>query len=507
MDKLSPEIIHIIASLLSVDDLLNFRLASRSFADVGAAYLLPEVTFYAHEEELERLRAISLHPIFSRNVKSLLYIGDAQMFPPPSFQDFVEWAREYNVISERDNLSPNLSLSRLVTEYKQVEAVASNQHHVLTSRLDVACLEEVLPRLTSLRMATMSGDSKFQEDWYATPRPSPFNSTVREPYLVAQDYPGGRQLEALALAIASTGCTIEHLRAGTFSWKFFQKDPAELKRMFTPFSNLRGIELDISFYFDGLELKNFRGEAKQLQALLGTGIIRDILSSMPHLQLMSVNASYSYRPEVVGSMAPLSPCFQPGYQWRDLQKLELRRIRCPRQELMSILELHRKTLREICLSRVDLKQTSWRELLPWIRKTLYLHDACICGHLSGTPEDDTNPDASPPDREYFGAFLTESGPSEVASSINMYCRRGGECYPDEIPLDYNILQKHYDRGVLLGVVWRIPKGNEDDDEFEGSLEDVESSDNGDEDGEDGLSDNDLEQWFEKELLDSVFEHR
>ncbi|RYO77890.1 hypothetical protein DL766_006309 [Monosporascus sp. MC13-8B] len=142
MDKLSPEIIHIIASLLSVDDLLNFRLVSMSFADVGAAYLLLEASFRVHEEELERLRAISIHPIFSRNVKSLVNISTApRRFPPPPFHDFVR-----NFKPPRDSnlrmlgyLGFNLSLSELVTEYKQVEALASNQHHVLTSRLDI-CL-------------------------------------------------------------------------------------------------------------------------------------------------------------------------------------------------------------------------------------------------------------------------------------------------------------------------------------------------------------------------------
>ncbi|RYP28257.1 hypothetical protein DL767_007307 [Monosporascus sp. MG133] len=177
MDKLSPEILHIIASLLSVDDLLIFRLVSKSFADVGAAYLLPEATFYAHEGEVERLRAISLHPIFSRNVKSLRYAGDTRRFPPPPFRGFVRNHKSTRLI--------NLTLPVWKRFYPGSRAY----------------------------------------EW---------------------GRPWGRQFEELLLTNASARCNIEHLRAGALTWRFFEKDPAELKRIFSPFSNLRGIELYMS---------------------------------------------------------------------------------------------------------------------------------------------------------------------------------------------------------------------------------------------------------------------
>ncbi|RYP43572.1 hypothetical protein DL768_009849 [Monosporascus sp. mg162] len=49
---------------------------SRYFAEIGAAYILPDVTFHSHEQELGRLRAISAHPVFSKNVRSLMYFSD-----------------------------------------------------------------------------------------------------------------------------------------------------------------------------------------------------------------------------------------------------------------------------------------------------------------------------------------------------------------------------------------------------------------------------------------------
>ncbi|RYP75119.1 hypothetical protein DL771_002580 [Monosporascus sp. 5C6A] len=493
MDRLSSEIIHIIASLLSVDDLLNFRLVSRSFADVGAGYLLPEVTFQAHEEELERLRAISLHPIFSRNVKSLIYIGDIR-FPPSPFFNFV---RDYERTREYYYPSPDLSLSQLETGYKQYEAAASNQRRVLTSRLDVACLEEVLPRLTSLRMVTMSDNCRFHKGRHAKPRPTPFNRTfdVLGPGLT--DRPFGRPLDAFLLANASARCNIEHLRAGTLPWKFFDKDPAELKLIFSPFSNLRGIEL----YMDIIPEEHTRAgtwsELRRFRESMTKGTIRDLLSSMADLQVMSVNVECFHEIEETEdfyAVAPLSHWIQPAYRWQDLQKLVLSGIECPRQELMSMLELHRETLREVCLRDVDLKQTSWDKLLPWIRKTLYLHDACICGVLLGSSETDIIPGGPSRIREHYDVPGDESGRTKFGYSINMYCRRGGECYPDELPVDHTIIEKHYDRYVAnifpRPVDDRLPLlagGGIYREEF---WEDVENSDNNDDDSENGFSDND-----------------
>ncbi|RYP79283.1 hypothetical protein DL770_006730 [Monosporascus sp. CRB-9-2] len=61
----------------------------------------------------------------------------------------------------------------------------------------------------------------------------------------------------------------------------------------------------------------------------------------------------------------------------------------------------------------------------------------------------------------------------------MYCRRARECYPDELPMGYNVTQKDYSRKTGL----EVPMSDEGEDEFEGVWEDVERSDNTDHDSE------------------------
>ena len=76
MDRLPLELLHTVCHHLPTPDVGNFRLVAKTFAAVGAQYLLPEIRTLFHPESLERLESISKHPVYSQGVTSLVHDGD-----------------------------------------------------------------------------------------------------------------------------------------------------------------------------------------------------------------------------------------------------------------------------------------------------------------------------------------------------------------------------------------------------------------------------------------------
>ncbi|KAI0595252.1 hypothetical protein F4775DRAFT_570136 [Biscogniauxia sp. FL1348] len=467
MDKISPEVLHIVCSFLSIDDLLNFRLVTRSFAVIGAAYMLPEVTFYMHHEELERLRAISLHPIFSRNVYSLTYFAQALDYPKVSLREFLrDHKRDMKWDSKLQNL--NLSRSQLLVEYKKYEAAAEKQMAIMDGRIDVAVLREVFPRFPNLQHLCMSTDNLFYEGRYRKRRAHPLQNIMRGDMLYSLNPEGVRPLEALLSAHADAPCALRSLRAGSLHWRFFKRSATELARMFRPLSNLGAIDLVINVEpaDERIHESNSLGRCRRV---LAKGGLRNLLKSMPHLHSLCVEIVSL--DEDLEKGATLEHLIAPRFHWKNLRELVLCGFDCDREELMDVLERHKDTLQRLCLRDVYLRSTSWKKLLPDIRTKLCLLEACICGDLYGHSEDgeEANNHAHvtgllEPDFEYWDLSIPEVGEHEMRDSVNIYCRVGGQLYPDELPLTDEVVDKYYE-DYVRGF---FEDSDQEDDEYDDS---------------------------------------
>lgn len=438
MDKIPPEIIYVVCSLLNVDDILNFRLVNRLFSDIGAAYMLPEVTFYMHQDELDRLEAISLHPVFSKHVSSLTYFAETVDSPKVTWREFL---RDHKKKTRWNNRVRKLNLtpSQLVAEYKRYCDAVDEQEKLLETKKDLNLLKEVLPRFPRLEALTMSAGNLFYEGRYRTQRKKPFADFLWNDYMSDIHPEGKRPLQALLMANTHTPCALTTLRAGTLHWRFFKRSERELTRMFRPLTNLTSIELSITV--DPADERIHEGNSlRKCQRVLAKGSIRNILKSMPKLQCLCVEI-LNLECDEQEKGAWLRDIVEAGFHWPSLKELVLGGIVCNRTELMNVLVLHKDTLRRLCLRDVALASTSWRKLLPDIRNRLRLEEACICGDIHGEREDGEDDVADQfahlvyqPGLEYWDLSVPEVGSHEMRQSINMYCRQGGEKYPDELPL-------------------------------------------------------------------------
>ncbi|KAI0131858.1 hypothetical protein BJ170DRAFT_591840 [Xylariales sp. AK1849] len=258
---------------------------------------------------------------------------------------------------------------------------------------------------------------------------SPYDGCARGASYV-NDPEGCLQLEAQLEALAHHNIPIEHLRAGTLSWRFFERDPKYLLRLFKPLAKLTYIDLVLTTRLDE-NLNDIDGDNRKCRQSLRNGIIKDLLATMPDLETL------------VFAIRPICQTWIVERAWIMLSELELSGIECDRRSLTKFLERHKETLRTICLQDIHLAKGSWKRLLPDIRSKLYLHDACICGRLTGCAEDETSLD------EAWHLWYREGGPVDMRSSINYYCRRGGEVYPNELPLTKQVVRKYFDQ-----YVWR-----------------------------------------------------
>ncbi|KAI0147523.1 hypothetical protein GGR57DRAFT_476754 [Xylariaceae sp. FL1272] len=445
MDELPPEILYVIVSCLDIDALQNVRLVNRRFADMGASYMLPEVTFCMHSDELARLQAISLHPVFSKHVRSLTYFAHALDSPQVSWREFLRDYKlelRWNSRLKKLNYHPN----QLLAEYNKYCDAAAKQDLIMNSEADIALLNDVLPRFPKLESMTMSSGGRFYEGTHhITKRHKALDDILRGSTFHSLNPEGSRPLEALLVANAEAKCALKSFRAGFLHWKFFKRPEWVLRRMFTPLANLTSIEISISLDSGEEETDRFHEHDSLIkcQRVMAKGSLRHILKSMPLLQTICVEFLDMDVDELTKGAA-LADIMEPGFHWPQLHELALGGLSCDRKELMDCLMLHKDTLQVLCLRDMALKSTSWCELLPDIRKKMNLADACICGVLYGYRETDEFDDAA---LEYWDLSVPEVGDQDMRDSVNVYCRHGGTEYPDELPLSNTVVAKYYEEYV------------------------------------------------------------
>ncbi|KAI1804567.1 hypothetical protein F4811DRAFT_274397 [Daldinia bambusicola] len=417
MSIMIPEILCLICSYLDIEDIRRFRLCCRAFANAGACFAFRKLVFYLHPLDFEMLRHISMHPIASKNVRSLVYIGHTLELPKKSLEDFLDYysaVRRAEIIvaqTSKETPPPRLGNDQLLMLYKNYETAIEEQKKVLINDEDISCLKEIISRFPSLQGITMSCDFWF---WPGKNK-TPFGGCLIPPGDELEPV-GCRQLDSLLSAIFQTDIKLRRLTAGTLSWQFFQKPAAELRSTLSFYTNLTRLELCIdtgennrdATIFDDLTVGT---DVPQCRRLLETGLLRDFIRSLSQLQTLYV--VFNWHSEQHGYPARLEDIMEPKHRWEHLDSLTLGNITCERHDLMSMLRRHKSTLKELCLRDIRLRSTSWHVLLPKIRRTMDLDDACICGELYGQEEDSPFP-------EYWDLSLPDTFEDSLRDDVNDY---------------------------------------------------------------------------------------
>lgn len=321
------------------------------------------------------LQRISLHPIASKNVRSLVYINQILRTPKLSWERF---RASYSTLRHLEKcmgryqnvpISPVLGNQQLAKVYKDYEATLEQQEKIIQANADFSRIREAISHFSALQEVTMSSG-----DWFWDGKKNPFQSCL-DLEEATWEPDGCRHLDALLTAIFEADIKLKKLAAGVLSWQFFQKPRAQLGQALSHLTNLTSLELMI----------DTTDNTSQCQQLMETGLLRGFIKTLTQLQTLHVVFTWdpNYDPQYIPR---LDDIIDPKHRWDDLDSLTLGNITCERQELMSMLKRHKDTLRELCLEDIHLRTTSWLVLLPKMRRTMDLDHACLCGVLYGVEE-------------------------------------------------------------------------------------------------------------------------
>ncbi|KAI4603829.1 hypothetical protein KJ359_003649 [Pestalotiopsis sp. 9143b] len=440
MDQLSPEIIHIVVSFMELKDRLQFRLVNKNFAFIGRAHVLEEICMSIHSRHLAKMRAVAEESHLARNVRHLIYESRCLNPHPSSFKSY---ASEYDMWQQLQRLHPDdkhfqlkptFSAEQLQQSYQRYLDETKAQASSWARHADYACLAQVMPSFCNLRKVTMSCDNHFNSHRRGT-------SSVYDDDAHIADYDydpeGARQFEALLDALGLHEMKIAELQAGMMDWRFFDKEPERLEQLYEPLASLTSIDLVLTVATDD-EGGASESETAECRDVLKKGQIGDLFKSSPSLQLLNFS--------IQGDLFELQPAaslhwvIPSGHVWPNLREVLLEGIDCSRAAVWSFLELHKDTLVDFAFGEVVLNG-SWEKFLADIRSKLYLHDVLIYGRIVGHSEDSRRL------LEEWDLVMPEVGPSDMRSSISLYCELGGKNYPDELPLSDDVVRKYFESHV------------------------------------------------------------
>jgi len=405
LDTLPPEIIHYIFELLKIEDVRRLRRVSRQLGAIGACHALPELVFYLHQGDLNVLRTIARHPVYPTYVRSLIYGTDVLENEQLHFKDFTpdcrkilrEAAREH-----RDHDPKKCALARappptiedIKEKYRLYKRVLQQQHEVLDTRFDFEVLKEVIPKLPNLQEIIVSSDYEYRDSPVRGFK-TPFDELATEPRLDGiLGSEGVRHLEALLEGVYAAyndgGMRgLKALRAGLIHFSFFDGPHQILLQMPDLLAHLTSFELLI---LPESDIVNRGGELEyeNCQALMRTGVIRNLVRRMPNLETLSIAFDDHTSGDELLFPASLRDLVPLKHTWPNLEKFRLENVETDRDELTAFLVLHKESLMNLHLHAVRLKTTSWRKLLPQLKVELDTHlmdEVLISGVVFGQSED------------------------------------------------------------------------------------------------------------------------
>lgn len=98
----------------------------------------------------------------------------------------------------------------------------------------------------------------------------------------------------------------------------------------------------------------------------------------------------------------------------------------------------------------------------------------------------------------------------MRESINVYCRQGGALYPDELPLNDEVVDKHFDEYVKSVMEYDGDEYDDDHDSTMSAFNDLGLSDDDDDDGKEGGAnggrrDDDDSNWEDVDSADEDYD--
>ena len=340
MQALSEELLLCIVSRVTTSrELKRLRLVSKRFALIAAEQLFQTVIGRVQQSSLQKLTAISKHPVLSTKVKTLIYEADGHL------QDY------WNLDARQIQYNKLIGLLRHETRDAWLFGFA------LDEASHLAYIMANLPNLVHVRFETSSDLRAGLAEQPAPSLPEHLRGC------------GVRSLVAITRAASTTTAnSIKHLETSNdalgLHYSFLSLEGLDMYHIVRVFANLTRI----AFYLNTNEGEHGSNDVLQ------TGNLSLLLTAARNLQHLSIG--FDQRPHARVHLAHLLG----SGTWTRLTTLDISAIDFHVWELRAFLQRH-PTLTRIGLANSRLHSGTLRQLLDLLRDTAGLECVALDGAL------------------------------------------------------------------------------------------------------------------------------
>ena len=163
LTDLPAEVLAQILEILPKHDLKSARLSSTRLSAIAASMLFDRVYFAPRKFQMERFRNIAQHPVFSKNIKELVYDGRLyceEYREPEVYKEMIYW-QHYNG-QPSDNIQDVCERHLDPLDLEHYSSCVDEQEYILNEKTDYDALLAGLGQMPIRRLIVQD---KFYESW------------------------------------------------------------------------------------------------------------------------------------------------------------------------------------------------------------------------------------------------------------------------------------------------------------------------------------------------------
>jgi hypothetical protein len=395
---LPPEVHHIIARHIDFADLPNYRLVSRSCAEIGTPELFRTISFHCSSASMARNDAVKACEHLNKHVNTLIW--DTNMWGIPNVRDYHEWVAYFRQKAHLQitqymavKLAPDqlLELANSNSEWKHyldcVEDERAAKKYSNLHRFFGGFKSLYKLRILNGRLATMPHGIEKTYLYPHAPEPDGPVAYYRGESLHNGDAYSNQRPGSWACAsfriIRSIAWHLTKLRMDAVHWRAFDE-------AFDNVPSLRQLlSLHLTFSFEAeqcgaVQNRRIENTFSDARAVFRRHHLMDFLVSLPKLQSLKLHfrrGSQRSGECFQRAASTVSDLFSEHYTWPNLQKLSLNDVDSTRDAFLSLLERHRSSLKDLHLHNIwfepddsedDMSQVAFTVGLPEV--VVKMHD-------------------------------------------------------------------------------------------------------------------------------------
>ena len=163
LTDLPAEVLAKILKTLPKHDLKSVRLSSTRLSAIAASMLFDRVYFAPRKVEMERFRNIAQHPLFSKNIKELVYDGRLyckEYRNPEVYIEMLYWQQYKGQPS--DDIQGMLKRRLYPLDLQQYSSCVDEQEYILNEKTDY---DSLLAGLEQMPIRRLTVQDEFRESW------------------------------------------------------------------------------------------------------------------------------------------------------------------------------------------------------------------------------------------------------------------------------------------------------------------------------------------------------